>query len=91
MVKGKDAAFNSLIKQAFIIILSCLITIVGWLVKNQMASASRTIAENKDAIQVLTRDSLLLKQSLEFRILILNRELSDIRTDMTRTNKGGGD
>lgn len=91
MAKGKDAATNSLIKQAYVIILSCLITIIGWLIKTQMDSASRTIAKNKEAIEVLTRDSLLLKQSLQFRILILNREITDIRRDMVRTKTRGGD
>jgi hypothetical protein len=91
LAKGKDAATNALIKQAFVIILSCLITIVGWLIKNQMDSASRTIAQNKADIEVLTRDSLLLKQSLEFRILLLNREITDIRRDMAGTKKVGGD
>jgi hypothetical protein len=79
LARNKEAALNSLLKQVLIIVFSGLITIVGWLAKNQITIATKTISENKTRIDANNRDMLLKRQNTDFKILMLQRDIADLR------------
>jgi hypothetical protein len=84
LAKKEDSALNSLIKQTFVLFLSGSLTIVGWIIKNQIDNTTKTVSQNKERIDAITRDALLGTQKTEFNILMLQREIAEIKRQLAK-------
>lgn len=70
---------NSLATKVFVLVIGSLFTTVTWFIKMEISEVSQTLKSIKTDVSELNRESLLLKQRVDFQMEWVGKEVSDTK------------